>query len=218
MGRSVEELKYGSFTFTVQKAGGVDSMDGFFLLAKGAIPAVEELISKGRELFESADVRKGAQAARAFMSGTDVAGTFQSPATGVVGGAEDKPGDLTALLPLLRAASKLLSTISAAERVELRRLYLFNGAIEVKYPKAGGHVAEGVKPDCHKRQLTQEVWDDLFEGDPLGAWYVFLWVLRFNLGNSSPALAAFRGLLKAKGKGGTSSSETSNTSEAGSTG
>lgn len=211
-----KEIKYGSYTFLVQKAGGVDGMDGLFLLAKGALPGFQDLVLKGRDLFAREDVRAGAQAARSILEGKDVATGFQSPAPEVSGGTSAR-GSLAGLLPVMQALSKVLDSVSREEREELRRLYLFNGLTEVMFPESYGHAPEGQSVKRIKKTLTREVFDRLFEGDALGAWLLFLQVIGFNLGKSSPALAGLRDLFP-RALGGKDTSETSGTSGVGSTG
>lgn len=182
MSRKVSEFDYGDFRFIVRQAMGTDGMDAFFLLAKGALPAFVELVRDAKGLTDmlAPEFRKQATAALGAL-GVDDAPTGE--ATGGVLGL-----DVSVLTPLIRGAQKVLESLPREERVQLRELLLFNGGVTAIHPD----MRPGTEGGKVTGTLTKPLWDELFAGDPLGAWVVFLRVVWLNVGKSSPALAAFR--------------------------
>lgn len=186
MGRQVQEFEYGEYRFTVRQAGGSDGMDAFFLLGKGALGAFVEVVRDARALTQvlSKDFRRQAQDFLYEMA-PDTEAEAKAPGAQRRGGLGDM--DVSALVPVLQGLQKLMASLPQEERAETRRLLLFNGGISVVHPDMRPNGTGKVTGT-----LTKELWDDLFEGDPLGAWYCFGRVIWANLGKSSPALAAFR--------------------------
>lgn len=188
MGRQTADFNYGDCTFLVKMAGGTDGMDAAFILAQGALPAIEQVLkdAKGLATMMSSDIRKSAEALLWTMP-ADTEAKVQSP------GAEKDKGksvldmDTAALAPILQGLQRAMKSLPQEDRDQLRKLLLFNGAITVIHPD---NVPGGSGRVSHV--LDRALWDELFQGDPLGAWYVFGRIIWFNVGKSSPAIDAFR--------------------------
>lgn len=190
MGRVTTEVEYGEMRFIVRQLGGTDGMDVLLLLAQGVVPALGELAKA------SGDLKK-------LLSPE-----FRAIAKGVLEGSvgEEEEGGAKSVLqlevahlsPVFGGLQKLLGALTQEQLGQLRAKALFSGSVQVIYPESSGQKRTD--------NLDKKLWDQLFQGDPLGAWWVLFLVLKANVGKSSPAIAALfrRGLAGTPSSSGTS--------------